>query len=41
VVDARTSSTSVEYRIDIRSPDAIQVDAAGGTLILLSYPSRR
>jgi cysteine-rich repeat protein len=41
VVDGRTTSTEARHQIDILSPDAIQVDGAGATIIVLSYPSRR
>ncbi len=41
VADARHTSASARYQVDIRSPDGIEVDGAGASILVLSYPSRR
>jgi cysteine-rich repeat protein len=41
VADARITRESAQYQIDIVSPDLIQVDGAGATITVLSYPARQ
>jgi cysteine-rich repeat protein len=40
VADARLTRDAAQYRIDIASPDLIQVDGAAASITVLSYPPR-